>query len=350
MNEKSKKPLVALIFGGRGHECDVSVAGAEYMLEIIDKERFSVLEIYINRSGEWLAPSKGGAPSDTDRFTEEVIPCTRKNAGGFLLSGEFVTIDCAIPLLHGDYGEDGVVQGTLENSKIRYIGCDTVCSAVCADKAFTKAVAERLGIPVARYITSYGSEDTDSFISRVEEELDYPMFIKPSRLGSSIGASCAISHEQLCEAVRLARALSPHVMVEEKISVECELECAYFGTRDATLFSEIGKIEYPCGFYDYNSKYASHTIARTSANADISESISKRIKRYSRTLANALGIRHLSRFDYFLSKTGDVIFNEVNTFPGFTESSLYPALIERAGIPSTDMVSLWIADAIKDGA
>lgn len=350
MHKDNSRLLVALIFGGRGYEREVSVKSAEYMLSVMDRELIEPIAVYINTDGVWLISDEACPLTDTAGFCRQVIPCFKNGEGGFLSENGFLPIDCAIPALHGDYGEDGIVQGALENARIRYVGCDSICGAICSDKAFTKAIAERLGIPVARYVCSDEGEDAESIAVRVEQELSYPVFVKPARLGSSIGASDASSREALIKALNKALELSPHVLIEERIDVSMELECAYFGTRKTELFSGVGKIEYPCGFYDYGAKYGCASIAHTSVGADVSDSIARRIRKYSAALRGALKIRHLSRFDYFLSATGEIIFNEINTFPGFTESSLYPALIERSGISARDMISLLVSDAVSDRA
>lgn len=343
----SDQPLVALIFGGRGYERGVSVKSAEYALSVIDRGKLRVFPIYIKDSGEWLTCYPSDGFTSLSELNKEIFLSYRDGKGGMLIDCEFIPIDCAIPLLHGDLGEDGVVQGALENSRIPYIGCDTICGAVCADKAFTKAVAERLGIPVARYVCSRLFETAEELVPRVERELGYPVFVKPTRLGSSIGASIARDPTQLRAALTRALELSPHVLIEELLSVECELECAYFSANDTRIISDVGGIEYSSGFYDFGSKYEENSRTRVSEHANVSDSVIRRVRKYSESLCYALKIRHLCRLDFFLTKAGDIIFNEINTMPGFTASSLYPRLIERAGARVGDIFTLWVTDAMS---
>ena len=346
----SDKPTVALIFGGRGYEKDISVKSAEYVLSVIDRDKFRVFPIFIKDSGGWLTCYPSDSFISLGELTRECAPAYSPDCGGVLTEGEFIKIDCAIPILHGNLGEDGVVQGALENARIPYIGCDTVCGAVCSDKAFTKAVAERLGIPVARYVSSRLGDDIQTLILRVERELGYPVFVKPTRLGSSIGASAARDVTQLRAALTRAVGLSPHILIEELVPVGCELECAYFSTSDKRIISGVGGIEYSSGFYDFGAKYEKNSRTHLTDHAAVSDSVLHRVRKYSEALCLELKPRHLCRIDFFLAKNGDIIFNEINTMPGFTASSLYPRLIERAGISASDMFTLWVKDAISVGA
>ena len=326
------KLRVLVLFGGRGAEHDVSLMSAKYVRHLLDTDKFLPLPVYITKNGEWL-------------YGEEPVTPAYRGRGGILMRDEFVGVDTALPVLHGDFGEDGVVQGALENAKIPYVGCDVTAGALCSDKAFTKSIARELMIDTADSLASHGGESAEQFLKRISDKT-LPLFIKPARLGSSIGAAIAKDTSELKIAVENALKVSKKVMAEEFIDVEAELECAYFCALGKEIFSDVGLIKPKSGFYDYNKKYSEAFAVKVSSEAEISGDLSEKIKKYSKALADTLGIRHLARFDFLLSRDGRLIFNEINTFPGFTESSLYPKLIEKAGIAPQRLIEMLIYDSI----
>lgn len=339
-----KKPDILLIFGGMGKEHSVSVKGAQYLFSKIDRRLFEPIPVYIDREGRWFI-TDSVKESESRRKRTSVFPHLSKNRGGLLTdSGEFVTADCAFVLLHGDFGEDGTVSGALDSAKIPYVGCNTVASAVCYDKAVTKAVAASLKIPTAEWLTLTES-DPERARAIAEKRLSYPMFVKPSGLGSSIGAGSAKDREEFLERYAEAYRLGEKVLVERMVKVDRELECGYFAAKGKELFTDIGQIRYNSGFYDYETKYEGG--AAVSFPADIDSEIRDKIHRYSSLLVKEIGIRGICRLDYFLTSEGEILFNEINTMPGFTESSLYPRLIEGVGISVEDAVSLLIYDALS---
>ena len=346
----TESPSVALIFGGRGYEHDVSVRGAEYLFPLIDGSKYRKIPVYVKKDGTWVIPAIRGidvcprALSDGAVPEEECSPAFGKPIGGLLTESAFLPIAAAFPLLHGDFGEDGVVQGALENAGIPYVGCDTVASAVTRDKSYVKLIAEHLGIPTARWL--YARELSNKTIKEAEEKIGYPMFVKPARLGSSVGASVARCREELAGALdRALKVGSGRALIEELIDVERELECGYLSAAGKTLFTGVGEI-YTDGFYDYEAKYFSGA-ARVSSRATVSDSEVGLIQSYSALLSEHLGLRGLSRIDFFRTARGDIIFNEINTMPGFTETSLYPRLCAESGISPKELVERLITDAVR---
>ena len=217
------KISVALIFGGEGCERDISLRSAKSIYEMIDKERFSVLPVYISENGDWYAQREmpsGEIPRDIPTF-----PVRIEGRSGFLVKGHVGTVSVALPILHGELGEDGVIQGALEAAHIPYVGCDVISSALTIDKAYTKAVAASLGIPTARWVSSDGRTASE-VKALAEEAIGYPMFIKPARRGSSIGASRVDTAEDFYPAYDIA-AIHGRVIVEECISVKYEVECGF---------------------------------------------------------------------------------------------------------------------------
>ena len=307
---------IALIYGGEGHEHSVSMLGFQHLFPILEKN-YRVLPIFIDTCGEFWLENKRVFPT----------------YGGFADSdGEVYRVDCAFPLLHGDMGEDGVVQSALALGKIPFIGCTPTVGAVCRDKFTVKAVATSLGIPTL----------PARLISR-DDEIALPCFIKPTGLGSSIGASPARDEGELQFALEKAFRYTDRVMAEPYLEAKRELECGYFSVKGKELFTNAGEILSNGGFYDYDSKYGGGV--GTATVADISPEINEKIKEYSARLVAALGVRHISRIDFFLVGE-DIYFNEINTMPGFTAESLYPRMLAEYGIDVPKMVEMLIGDIL----
>ena len=358
-----EKKTIALIFGGRGCEREVSRAGADFVFPLLKTDSCSPLPIFIEKSGKWLAAPdlrSENLPKDPGSSPEfrEFYPICQSGRGGISSqSGEFIEIDVAIPLLHGDFGEDGVVQGALDCAGIRYIGCDIHTGSLLMDKINTKIIAEFLGIEVAKF--SFGIKGSPVFSpenakKRAEELFGYPMFIKPARLGSSFGASAVYSESDFEESYKKAEAAGEgRVLIEELVDIDFEAECAYFKVKNKEIISNLAGISCTFGFYDHEKKYITphgtsihNDIKELGYGSDIYSLHEQRAKEQVKLLAEFFGVRHLSRFDFFITKSGKLIFNEINTFPGFTETSLYPKLIERCGLPIGEALKLMISDAL----
>ena len=323
--KNERRLRVALIYGGRGRESEVSVRGKNHILPLFDENKYSVLPIFIDKDGRWLIDGR------------EAFPYRR----GFCLPeiNEIYEVDCAIPLLHGDFGEDGRVQGALDCVDIPYIGCDTLAGAICRDKVFVKTIAEKLSIPTLSFRLVLRSEGIDYAVRNLEENISYPMFVKPARLGSSVGVSAAETRRQLVSALTVAFTMAERVVVEPCLIHKRELECGYFSTKCKEIFTNPGEILYN-GTYGYEEKYLSGDVS-LSIRADLSDRVRECAREYSRRLVRTLGIRHLCRVDFFLS--GDrLYFNEVNTMPGFTDGSLYAKMIEAEGIPQSRIFPMLI--------
>ena len=344
-----KRKTAAIIFGGTGHEHEVSLSGAEIVLPLAENESRRVIPVLITREGRWTIRNK----DLTDTYPDEdravtVAPIRCERGSGFITErGEFIPIDVALPLLHGDGGEDGTVQGALATAGIKFVGCDTLTSALSLDKAYTKLVAEHCGIPTARWsLVIKGSEryTKERAAADAEERIGYPVFVKAACLGSSIGVFRVGSPKELLSAIDEAASLGDgRVLVEEAIDIECELECAVLLTKNKHIVSAPAEIRCKDGFYDFGHKY--HTEGCASSKTTAQPEAVALIKEYTARLSEALGTRHLSRFDYFLSKSGEVIFNEVNTLPGFTASSMYARLIENEGVPPKELIDELLEDA-----
>ena len=310
---------IALIHGGEGYEHSVSMLGFQHLFPILEK-KYRVLPIFIDTCGEFWLKNKRVFPT----------------YGGFADSdGEVYTVDCAFPLLHGDMGEDGVVQSALALGKIPFIGCAPTVGAVCRDKFTVKAVANSLCLPTLPCVLIHRG--------RQIPEIPLPCFVKPSGLGSSIGAGAARNVGELQFALENAFRYTDRVIIEPLLEAKRELECGYFGVKGKELFTNVGEILSNGDFYDYDSKYGGGT--KTATVADVSPEINRKIKEYSARLVSALGVRHISRIDFFLTGE-DIYFNEINTMPGFTAESLYPRMLAEYGIDVPKMVEMLIGDIL----
>ena len=354
------KRTVALIYGGRGHEAAVSVSGAEYAWSLL-YDRYDILPVYIAKDGRWLTAAKSANTPypcrDFSKIHREILqnevpifPYLDAKGSAMMLDGVPIKIDAAIPLLHGDFGEDGTVQGALTNARIKYVGCDVYTGSLCMDKLNTKLIAASYGANIANFVKriAYSKEEIPELIKEAEAELEYPMFVKPNRLGSSVGASLATSEEELSAALHRAVSTGGGALVEEAVDILREAECADYKTARLEIISDVGGRAVDGGFYDYDRKYSGSTGANVYGVLQIDGDIRHKIREQTRKLARALRIRHLSRFDYFITRDNRIIFNEINTFPGFTSGSLWPKLIENTGLCAGDALSGLIEDALAE--
>lgn len=327
------KKTIALIYGGEGREHNISVLSAKNLLRMIDRDAYEVLSVYVTEGGEWFIEN-GSSKAPT-------FPIFLSGVCGFILNGKIKECDLALPILHGEMGEDGTIAGLLKAAHIKAIGCPTLPSAVTSDKITSKFIADALGIPTAKWIFT-DCEPYDSAVKRAEAALSYPMFIKPSSLGSSIGISRAESPEEFKDAYEKAALLCDRILIEEEIRAERELECAYL-FANGTHNYEIGEICLDGKFYDFERKYESDTkTAAFSGEATVRE----RITEYSDRLRETMGIRGLSRFDFFLTERGEIYFNEINSLPGMTKTSLYPILTEKMGFSEGEFINILISEAL----
>ena len=343
------KGSLAFIYGGRGLEREVSVLGADFLLPIIEKTGYGCIPIYITKDGRWLVSRHG------DDFVRPDVYGSGECAGlinlggrgGICLGGETVMIDAAFPLLHGDYGEDGSIQGALETAAIPFVGEGIFTSAYCLNKAACRALADDLSIRGARWMSPPLSMNADKVADIAEMRIGYPMFIKPTSLGSSIGASRADSREALVRAYLYASDnLKRRVIIEELVDIDCELEIGVIRRKGKYIFTKIGKIKNGSGFYSYDEKYSGDSIAEVDPDYAASSEIEESVLEMAEALALALDIRSLARMDFFLDKNGEIYFNEINTMPGFTRSSLFWRMFSRIGITPLELIETLVSEAM----
>lgn len=340
------KKTIAVLFGGQSSEHDVSKVSAATVIGSMNTEKYYVLPIYITKDGRWLlydGPAEKISSAGWEKFAVScILSPDRSHAGLLRIVGDKVKnipVDLVFPVLHGAYGEDGTIQGLLELAGLPYVGCGVLASAVGMNKAYTKIIADSIGIAQAKYTVIYRrelEEDAAACVDRAEEKCSYPCFVKPACAGSSVGITKAHNRSELLDGLWLAAGEDSTVVVEENITGR-ELECGVLGNSDADA-SVVGEILAAAEFYDYDAKY-NNKESKTVVPADIPADKSEEIRTDAVKIFKALGGQGLSRVDFFLeNETGRVVFNEINTLPGFTAISMYPMLFAEAGIGIEELV------------
>ena len=338
---------VAVLMGGRSSEHDVSLASARSVIAALDPARYETVPIAIGRDGRWaLAPGdtagtlgKGGAASAAGPSTGSAaatLPLPA-DSGALSTAGVLGEVDVVIPVLHGPFGEDGTVQGLLELAGLPYVGSGVGASAVCMDKDFFKKVLRDSGIPVARHVAL---RDGDA----IENPFGYPVFVKPARLGSSIGISKVRSAEELGPAVALARRHDDKVLIEENIE-GVEVECGVLGNR-RPLASIPGEIVANADWYDFDAKYAAGGMDLIVPPRLDATTIAL-VQQVSIDAFVATECEGMARADCFVRPDGSVLVNELNTIPGFTPTSVYAKLFEASGIPYAELLNRLIELALE---
>lgn len=348
------KTSVAVIFGGCSSEHDVSCVSVQTIIRATDVNKYDITMIGITKDGQWkLADSLESIVSGAwreSKVSAMILP-DRKVQGVMLYeegkTPSFVKIDVAFPVLHGLNGEDGTIQGLFELAGIPYVGCGILASAASMDKFYTKIIAATTGVRQAAYTPVMGEElaaDVEAALDKVEAERTYPVFVKPSRAGSSQGVSKAHDRAELKAALLLAAEHDRKILVEETIKGR-EIECAVLGAYDPKA-SGVGEVLAGDVFYSYEAKY-SNPESQTVIDPEMPEETVEAIRNYAVAIFKALDCFGLSRVDFFACEDGSVVFNEINTLPGFTAISMYPMLWGARGIEKAELVDRLIAMAAQ---
>jgi len=326
----SSRVRVAVLAGGRSSEHDISVASARSVVAALDPHRYETVVVEIDRAGRWeLASGRSQLPE----ASVETLPVVANSAPAATLG----QVDVVLPILHGPFGEDGTVQGLLELAGVPYVGAGVAASALCMDKDLFKAVLRDRGIPVARNATLRDGDDAT-------HPFPYPVFVKPARLGSSVGISKVHDESELVPAVELARLHDDKVLIEEGVP-GVEVECGVLGNRDP-IASVVGEIVAHAEWYDFSAKYDEGGMdlvipARISPTAD------ERVRELAVESFVATECEGMARIDFFVRPDDEVVVNEINTIPGFTSTSVYAKLFEAAGIPYEELLDRLIALALE---
>lgn len=336
MNKKS----VCVVFGGQSPEHEISRKSVTSILNNLNHEKYEIHMLGITKDGRWylytgeVSQIEDGSWEKQDQFLTKAIISPDASDHGLLVfeNGGVRTlhIDVVFPVLHGECGEDGTIQGLLELTKINYVGMGVAASACSMDKTITKTIVGGTGIPQADWVVVTRDDSFSEKADEIEKKLGYPCFVKPAGTGSSVGVGKASDRVSLLEALENAVQYDSKVLVEENIDGR-EVECAVLGNREPQA-AEVGEIVPTVEFYDFDAKYVDNST-KLYIPAPIPKETREEIRGYALKAFQALNGRGLSRVDFFIRNSdGKVIFNEINTMPGFTNISMYPKLWMAAGL------------------
>ena len=330
------KIKVCVIYGGISTEHEISIISAKNVIENLDKSKYDISKIFINKNGDFF-----------DGSNKQIKD----------INSKFQNADVIFPILHGIGGEDGTIQGMLEMLSVRYIGCKVLASSIAMDKVYTNVIFEKARIPHAKYIylkneNTYINEEFDEIklnnseiIELVKEKLGFPIFVKPSNSGSSVGITKAKNEEELIRAIQKAAMYDCKILIEEAINGR-EVECAVLG-NDEIEASGVGEILPAQEFYSYDAKY-NDECSKIIIPANIDENKKEEIRKLAIKGFKAIDGKGLARCDFFIEeKTGKVYINEINTMPGFTNISMYPKLWEHEGVRYSALLDKLISLALE---
>ncbi len=356
----SPKLRVAVLFGGRSGEHEVSLMSARSVLEALDPRKYEVTQVGITQEGKWLGGENAHAAflkGETKSLSRVILPhepshsalyILRDSQGGEILE-KFADIDVFFPVLHGTFGEDGTIQGLLELADVAYVGAGVAGSAVGMDKGIFKDVMRANGIPIVPSLTVLRTEiekDMDAAIARVEALGEYPFFTKPANLGSSVGISKCKSRADLCEGLLEAARYDRRVIAEQGVPNAREIEVSVLGNEDPQT-SVCGEILPSREFYSYEAKYLDGSSGLV-IPASLPEATSDQIRAYAARAYKAIDCAGLARADFFVdSQTNQIYLNELNTLPGFTAISMYPKLWLASGLEYSQLVERLIELALE---
>ncbi|MDD2268625.1 MAG: D-alanine--D-alanine ligase [Eubacteriales bacterium] len=338
-----------VLFGGKSNEHEISLLSASNVCSSADADKYNIIKIGITKDGSWWLYTgdnskiaDGSWESDKANLTPAIIsPCTAHH--GIVLFNksshtyEIKHIDAAFPVLHGSNGEDGTMQGLLTVAGIPFVGCDTYSSAVCMNKTAAKILSATRDVASTPFVTVKNYEK-DSALDSVRKTLSYPVFVKPQSSGSSVGITKVKSESELLAALEIAFAsdIDATALVEQAV-VGKEIEVAIIGRSDNLFTSVCGEIEPGREFYDYENKYKEDT-AKYYAPARIDEATSDKVRAAAADVFKACGCLGLARCDFFVTESGEVLFNEINTIPGFTQISMYSKLLILSGMTMSGII------------
>ena len=352
-----KKLSVCVLFGGMSPEHEVSLRSAESVLNNINKEKYNVFPVGITRDGDWIIYG-GKDYSELPAGIWMNNPANRRGTispirgqGLFCFEGDCVVrerIDVVFPVMHGENCEDGAIQGLLQLAGIPYVGPHISASAVAMDKTLTKLVVDQAGVPQAAWHLVRSGElqhHMDHVVAALEAKFNYPMFVKPAGTGSSVGVSKAADRAALEKALCDAAKFDKKILVEEFIHGR-EIEVAVLG-NESPAASICGEIDSGAEFYDYEAKYVTDT-STAYIPARISEDVEEQVRELAVQVYSAIGCQGLSRVDFFVTyEDNQIVFNEINTLPGFTSISMYPKLFAASGIPYSQLIDELLQLAVE---
>ena len=356
----TKKIKVGLIFGGRSGEHEVSFCSASSIIKAIDKDKYTVVPIGITKEGRWISPQDSELALQSGKIEGKSTVILLNDPSGRALvridnnqrldkSSALERLDVIFPVLHGPYGEDGTVQGLLELADIPYVGAGVAASAISMDKDLMKTIFQHRGLPILKWMTIKRKEwqkDKEKILSLVQDDFEYPLFVKPTNLGSSVGITKVHKKEELEKAIDLASSYDRKILIEEGLEEVREIECGVLG-NDEPRASVVGEVRPAGEFYDYDSKYIDKGT-QLIVPADLPDGVSQKVQEIALRAFKAVDAAGMARVDFFVSKKENKIYlSEINTIPGFTSVSMYPRLWEASGVSYPDLIDQLIQLALE---
>lgn len=351
-----RKLRVGIIFGGKSTEHEVSLQSAKNIFEALDKQKFEVTLLGIDKQGEWhlnaatdyLLNAENPALIALNRSNNNIALVPGKAQHQLIESQNAHTlqqVDVIFPIVHGTLGEDGSLQGLLRMANIPFVGSSVLGSAMSMDKDITKRLLRDAGLKVTPFITLTRASRHHANFTTISNKLGLPLFIKPANQGSSVGVSKVTNEEEFTRAIELAFSFDHKVLIETAV-VGREIECAVLG-NDHPKASVCGEIITSDAFYAYDTKYISETGARVLVPADLPDDVSNRIRQIAIEVFQIMECKGLARVDVFLTPDNDILINEINTLPGFTNISMYPKLWEASGLGYSELITTLIELALE---
>lgn len=345
-----EKIIVGILFGGPSAEHEVSIQSAKNVYEALDKEKYEPVLLGITKKGNWIPLSHDEFLAIASSGYQTLPETTEKEVSQHrglleLISQGDKKIDVVFPVLHGPFGEDGTIQGFLKTLDIPFVGAGVLGSAVGMDKDVMKRLLRDAGLPIGKFMTLRRYEAEKVTFSETVEELGLPLFIKPANLGSSVGVAKVTSEDEFKKAVAEAFSYDTKILIEEYIKGR-EIECSVLGNVDPQA-SVAGEIVPQHEFYDYEAKYIDEKGAVLKIPAEISEDILHQVQTLAIKTFQVLECAGLARVDFFLTSENTLYINEINTIPGFTKISMYPALWEKSGVGYSDLLDRLIQLALE---
>ena len=350
------KLKIGVVFGGKSTEHDVSIVSGTSVIKNLDKEKYEITPIYISKEGKWYRYIKPIQEIEVLEIGKEIEEKEEIND----LENVLKNFDVIFPVLHGLGGEDGSIQGMLELFGVPYVGCGILASSVGMDKVYTKIIFDKANIKQAKYeyIKKYKEKyiyinknfdeenlTIEEICAKIEKNLKYPVFVKPSNSGSSVGITKANNTQELSKAIEYAGKYDKKILIEQGL-IGKEVECAVLGNEEV-ISSCVGEIKPAEEFYSFDAKYK-NSESKTLMPADLSKEMSNEIRKLAIKAFKAIDGKGLSRVDFFANETTEEIYiNEINTLPGFTQISMYPKLFETVGIPYSELLDKLITLALE---
>ena len=357
---KTKKIRVGLIFGGKSGEHEVSFLSASSIVKAIDKDKYTVVPIGITKEGRWISPQDSELALQSgkiegkntvillnDSFSKSLV-CIDNNQK-LDKNSALEKVDVIFPILHGPYGEDGTIQGLLELANIPYVGAGVASSAISMDKDLMRTIFQQKDLPILKWLTIKRKEwqkDKEKILSLVQDNFEYPLFVKPASLGSSVGITKVHKKEELDKAIDLASSYDRKILIEKGLEEAREVECGVLG-NDEPRASVVGEVKPAGEFYDYDSKYTDEGT-QLIVPADLPDGVSREVQEIALRAFKAVDAAGMARVDFFVTKKENKIYlNEINTIPGFTSVSMYPRLWQASGIPYPELIDRLIQLALE---